>query len=699
MKKAILLGWLLFAGNEYSQATILAGNVNLGNQSAINDFPINHPNCTGITGTVQINGNGNSINTDITNLNGLNGIISIGGDLQINNCQNLTNLNALSSLTSIGNHLYLTQNTSLLNINGLSNLVSISGAGVTITIQHCGLTNLNGLSGITSIAGDMVITDNLSLVNLNGINNLNNINTVAGNKIYSYTGDSIPAASVPYMYPLAVISDKFGNIYFYDSISGMINKVNPDGLMSPFLYSANVGGMTVDTSGNLYFTDRTDQLIKKVNTSGLVSIIAGTGIFGYNGDGILATNADLKNPTGITVDMSGNIYFTEGRAQTSTFTFSNGNRIRKINSAGIISTIAGNGNTGFSGDDGPATNATMNFPYGIAKDAAGNIFFSDCFNPRIRKINTAGTISTIAGNGMASYNGDGLLATNATLNFPKGICADSTGNIFVTDCNNQRIRKVNTSGIISTAAGNGIQGFYGDGLEATLAEFDFPSDISLTKSNKMYISEANNWRVRVINGDPTVLNLKIFLEGYYYTDYSTAFGMMVPTMMNQGISTNASLTDSIDVILRHSTYPYSILTSQRTAVYVSGDVHCKFPPITGSYYIVIKHRNTVETWSTVPLNMSNGVVNYDFTTDASKVYGSNQQEVDPYPYAIYAFHSGDLNADENIDLIDLSYIETDINNFQYGYIGSDINGDGNVDLLDVPIIETNINNFIYSLHP
>ncbi len=194
--------------------------------------------------------------------------------------------------------------------------------------------------------------------------------------------------------------------------------------------------------------------------------------------------------------------------------------------------------------------------------------------------------------------------------------------------------------------------------------------------------------IQVITCSPT-LNIKVFLQGFYI-----GAGLMMPALSNQGVGLNFSVVDSIDVSLRQSSAPYSIVASSRVVLNTNGTATITLPVLTGTYYIVVKHRNTLETWSALPVSSSIG--NYDFTTAANKAFGNNMIMVDP---GKWAFYSGELNNDNNIDLIDMNILGTDVFNFATGYKATDINGDGNVDLMDTFPVELNIANFIYSSHP
>ncbi len=188
----------------------------------------------------------------------------------------------------------------------------------------------------------------------------------------------------------------------------------------------------------------------------------------------------------------------------------------------------------------------------------------------------------------------------------------------------------------------------------------------------------------------SIVNLKLFFQGYY-----AGGGTMLAVLLNESAGVSSTETDQVTVELRNP-IDYSVVASIVTMLNTDGTAVCNFPSLSGSYYIVVRHRNNLQTWSADPVAIGGSPVMYDFTTAATQAYGGNQIQIET---GVWAMYSGDLGQDENIDLIDLSILEADINDFQYGYVVSDINGDGNVDLLDTPIMEDNINNFIYSNHP
>ena len=252
-------------------------------------------------------------------------------------------------------------------------------------------------------------------------------------------------------------------------------------------------GVAFDGGRNMFIADYRNNVIRRVDSAtGLITTIAGNGTAGYSGDGGPAINAQLNGPTHVVFDRTTNLYITDA----------NNNRIRKVDvGTGVITTVAGTGTAGFAGDGGPATNAELNFPDGVALDAAQNVFIGDAGNNRIRKLEVAtGIITTVAGDGVAGYAGDGGLATNAELNFPSRPALDSQGNIYIADYQNNRVRRVDAStNIIMTIAGTGIAGFSGDGGAAASAQLSGPISVALDASGNLYIGDINNERIRVVN--------------------------------------------------------------------------------------------------------------------------------------------------------------------------------------------------------
>lgn len=248
-------------------------------------------------------------------------------------------------------------------------------------------------------------------------------------------------------------------------------------------------GIAIDGAGNIFIAEHDNNRVRKISTTGIISTVAGTGVAGFSGDGGPATSAKLYRPYWVCVDPVGNLYIADAF----------NNRIRKINTSGIISTIAGTGTAGYGGDGGPATAARLSTPTCVKRDNAGNLYFTDNGNKRVRKITASGTISTIAGTGVIGYTGDGGLATGASLNYPSSVCIDASGNVLIADSENNAIRKVNTSGIISTIAGTGVWGFSGDGGPATLAKVNRPNDIIVDSVGNIYFADNLNNRVRKVD--------------------------------------------------------------------------------------------------------------------------------------------------------------------------------------------------------
>ncbi len=258
--------------------------------------------------------------------------------------------------------------------------------------------------------------------------------------------------------------------------------------------SAGVGttaGSCTDNFGNFYFCDESNHCIRKVNTAGIISTVAGIGISpGYSGDGGPATAAELNTPFDVKVDALGNLYIADGLINY---------RIRKVDASGTITTFAGTGTAGYSGDGGPATAAMISSAQAIALDGAGNLYIADYGNSRIRKINTSGVITTIAGTGYPGYTGDSGPATAAEIDGMSGIAADNYDNVYFPDFNNMVVRKINASGVITTIAGTGSTGFSGDGGAATAANLNKPYSVAIDGGGSVYFTDINNYRVRQIN--------------------------------------------------------------------------------------------------------------------------------------------------------------------------------------------------------
>lgn len=252
--------------------------------------------------------------------------------------------------------------------------------------------------------------------------------------------------------------------------------------------------LAFDTAGNFYIADSHNEVIRKVDTNGIITTVAGDGSQGYSGDGGPATAAAMATPVGIAVDVFGNYFISDNWNQ----------HIRKVDTNGIISSIAGIGTgfpdgVGYSGDGGAATNASIAWPCGVSLDVACNLYIADSGNNGIRKVDTNGIISTIAGNGMNGFFGDGGIATNANLNNPQGVTVDSSGNLFVADTSNNRVRRIDTNGIITTVVGTGAGSFAGDGGQAINANLSGPTDVKFDGGGRLYVADGGNHRIRRVD--------------------------------------------------------------------------------------------------------------------------------------------------------------------------------------------------------
>ena len=340
------------------------------------------------------------------------------------------------------------------------------------------------------------------------------ISTVAGNGTVGYSGDGGSAVSSELAYPMGVAVDGAGNLYIADGYyNNRIRKVTPGGTITTVAGNGVAGyngdniaatsaelsdpsGVAVDGAGNLYIADLGNSRIRKVTPDGTITTMAGNGTAGYNGDNIAATSAEITYPEGVAVDGAGNLYIAD-------YSYS---RIRKVSAAtGLITTVAGNGTSGYNGDNIPATNAELNSPMGLAVDGAGNLYIADYRNERIRKVTPGGTITTVAGdgytasNGQGGYSGDGGPATSAELNLPYGVAVDASGNLYIVDDNNGRIRKVTPDGIITTVAGNGGYFYNGDNMPSTSATLWTPWGVAVDGAGNLFIADTSNNRIRKVD--------------------------------------------------------------------------------------------------------------------------------------------------------------------------------------------------------
>ena len=464
--------------------------------------------------------------------------------------------------------------------------------------------------------GNFYFTDDYRIYKVTGAGI---ISAIAGQSVRGFSGDGGPATSALLSRPTGLVFDASGNLFFADSGNGRIRKITTGGIITtvagggdrvyngnqPYLVGdggpattanlSNPQDIAFDSGGNLYISDNGNARIRRVTPAGIISTVAGNGTQNFSGDGGPATSASLSGPGGIVVDTIGNIFFVDtnnyrvrkitrsgiistflgdilpssglfgpqdmtldssgnfiisdaiayriwkvtpagqvsvvagcwrpgfsgdGGPATSAsiawplgvavdvnrnviFADSGNKRVRKVTPAGIISTVAGTDKYGPVGDGGPALAASIGLPRSVARDASGNLYIADEDNDRIRKVTSDGTITTFAGGGKGSgsFFGDGGPATAAYIYRPKGMAFDGIGNLFVADNVNHRIRKITTSGIISTVAGNGNMGFSGDGGSATLASLAYPSDVVPDAAGNLFIADTHNYRIRKVTPD------------------------------------------------------------------------------------------------------------------------------------------------------------------------------------------------------
>jgi uncharacterized protein (TIGR03437 family) len=328
------------------------------------------------------------------------------------------------------------------------------------------------------------------------------ITTVAGNGLI---GDNGPATSAILGFPGSVAVDSAGNLYVGEGDYGRIRKVS--GGVITTVSVASGGAVAVDAAGNLYFA--VNNGVRKF-ANGVTSAVAGTGTAGFSGDNGPATSAELSTPSGIALDSAGNLFISD----VSNY------RVRKVTN-GVITTVAGNGTLGFSGDNGPATIAQLNRPRGLAVDSGGNLYIADSANNRVRKVSN-GVITTVAGNGTAGFSGDNGFATSAGLNVPTGIAVDAGGSLYFTEVQNERVRKV-ANGVITTVAGNGRQGFGGDNGPATSGQLDEPFGLALDAAGNLYVANLGTNRVQVL----TPIGLPVINPGGVVNAASSAVGAPV----------------------------------------------------------------------------------------------------------------------------------------------------------------------------
>jgi len=444
-----------------------------------------------------------------------------------------------------------------------SGTTGYSGDGGPATAASLALSRVGLVSGVAVDAlGNLYIADSEN-GRVRRVDPAGKILTVAGTGAAGYSGDGGPAVGAGLNSPQGVAVDASGNLYIADAFNNVVRMVNSAGIIRTVAGSgargfsgdggaavqaalANESALAVDPAGNLYIADAANSRVRKVSSAGIITTLAGNGLNKFGGDGGAAIRASLNSPQGVAVDAAGNIFIADslnnrirktladgtvittaagsgaalsladGGAATnaalgspaSVAVDSAGNifiaddanhRVRKVAPNGVITTVAGNGVAGSSGDNIPAVSAALNHPIGVALDAAGNLYITDRFNNRVRKVSAAGIITTVAGNSVAGFSGDNGPATGAQLRAPFGVAVDAGGNLYIGDDGNNRVRKVSAAGIITTVAGNGLAGSSGDGGPATVAALNSPRGVAVDGAGNLYVADSGNHRVRKVS--------------------------------------------------------------------------------------------------------------------------------------------------------------------------------------------------------
>jgi Leucine-rich repeat (LRR) protein/sugar lactone lactonase YvrE len=393
----------------------------------------------------------------------------------------LATLQLIPLAASVGTALQFNENQTLVKLNGAT--LRYEAQGVTVAIKNC-----------------------VSEVEVKPETNSSIWTLINETEAVEQTGANLDA-------PKSISFDASGNGYIADSLNHRILKRDTQGQLSVVAGNGKRGfagddgpaieaelnnpqGTAVDEEGSLYIADTNNHRIRKVDSNGIITTVVGNGKRGFAGDEGLALNAKLREPTAIVFDNNGHLYIAD--SGNHRIRKVSGQRTRKPGTDSIITTFAGDGRRSYQGDNGPATQARLNNPTGLAVDSQNNVYIADTDNHRVRKVDNRGIITTVAGTGENGYSGDGDPAIAAKLNTPTGLEVDTEGNLYIADKNNHRVRKVNNKGIITTFTGTGKRGTSTDGILASVAQVDQPTDVALDQYGNLYVADKGNDTIRKI---------------------------------------------------------------------------------------------------------------------------------------------------------------------------------------------------------
>jgi sugar lactone lactonase YvrE len=398
------------------------------------------------------------------------------------------------------------------------------------------------------------------------------IDTIAGNGSWIYHGDGVPAVQASIFLPTGVVEDAVGNLYFSDSSNNRIRRIDVQtGLISTVAGNGTPGsmgdngpavnamisspaGITMDGAGDLYFVDTGNHAVRRVDAvSGLITTVAGTlAVQGYSGDGHAATSATLSLPEGLALDASNNLFIAD----------TGNNVIREVDaSTGDIRTVAGTGIAGYNGDSRLATTATLNQPWNLAIASDTSLYIADLSNNRVRKVDAAGIISTVSGDGARGFAGDGSAASTAELNAPAAVTFDPAGNLYIADSGNNRVRKIYAgTSVIQTITGTDSEQFAGDGGAASAASLYGPYALSFSQAGDLLVADMFHNRLRRISA--TSITLEYATIRVSKTSSPQSIGLE-----NDG---NASLNLAAPVLINAALDPATTTCSTNTAIYPAG---------------------------------------------------------------------------------------------------------------------------------